>query len=192
MSNELDRLLSDLVIFKIKKSPIFERMEVMVKKRSILVSLFISIFIISACSNGNDAEKGAQENKREHRGMPMGEETASADILPKFLTGTSETVQTIYQAAAEHQELLEHMPCYCGCGEMGHQNNYDCFIQENKKNGAIVWDEHGVNCDVCLEIAAQSVVDYKNGKSMKEIRKEIDDKYKEGYAEPTPTPMPEA
>ena len=49
-----------------------------------------------------------------------------------------------------------------------------------------------MNCDVCLEIAAESMVEYQKGKSMLDIRKEIDEKYKEGYAKPTPTPMPEA
>ncbi|MGE8205068.1 PCYCGC motif-containing (lipo)protein [Heyndrickxia sp. NPDC080065] len=157
----------------------------MFRKRTVLYTLLVSIFFITACSNKND-ESIVDQNKKHP--MPMGEETAGADVLPKFLANTSETVQTIYQAAASHKELLEHMPCYCGCGEMGHQNNYDCFIQENKQNGAVVWDEHGVNCDVCLEIAAQSVVDFNKGKTIKEIRKEIDEKYKEGYAKPTPTP----
>lgn len=163
----------------------------MFRKKSLTLLFLVAIFFISACSTTDDNSKDTK-NKDASHSMPMGEETASADVLPKFLEGTSETVQTIYQAAASHQELLEHMPCYCGCGEMGHKNNYDCFIQENKKNGAIVWDEHGVNCDVCLEIAAQSMVEYQKGKSMKDIRLEIDDKYKEGYAKPTPTPMPEA
>ncbi|QQZ08355.1 PCYCGC motif-containing (lipo)protein [Heyndrickxia vini] len=164
----------------------------MYKDRKMLLLLFALILVLSACTSSKDGSKESHEKKTVEHTMPMGEETTSKDVLPTFLDNTSETVQTIYQAAASHQELLEHMPCYCGCGEMGHQSNYDCFIQENKKNGAVVWDEHGVNCDVCLEIAAQSIVDYNKGKSMKEIRKSIDEKYKEGYAKPTPTPMPEA
>ena len=36
--------------------------------------------------------------------MPV-EETASAAILPSFLDNSSETIQTIYQAAASHQEI---------------------------------------------------------------------------------------
>ncbi|MBU5211912.1 PCYCGC domain-containing protein [Heyndrickxia oleronia] len=162
----------------------------MFKKRVLIIPLIVVMFIISACSNSADESKEPKEKEVSHT-MPV-EETASAAILPSFIDNSSETIQTIYQAAASHQELLEHMPCYCGCGEMGHENNYDCFIQENKRNGAIVWDEHGVNCDVCLEIAAESMVEYQKGKSMLDIRKEIDEKYKEGYAKPTPTPMPEA
>ncbi|OYD55997.1 hypothetical protein CGZ90_19920, partial [Fictibacillus aquaticus] len=70
----------------------------------------------------------------------------------------------------------------------GHKNNYDCFVFENKKSGAIVWDDHGTKCGVCLEIAAKSVLDYSKGKSIKEIRNTIDETYKQGYAKPTPTP----
>ncbi|WP_426470434.1 PCYCGC motif-containing (lipo)protein, partial [Salmonella enterica] len=59
---------------------------------------------------------------------------------------------------------------------------------KNLKDGAIVWDDHATKCGVCLEIAATSIQDYKAGKSIKEIRKKIDEAYKNGYAEPTPTP----
>src|SRR5574337_1533424 len=34
-----------------------------------------------------------------------------------------------YRIAKEAPELLEQMPCYCGCGRMaGHQNNLDCYV----------------------------------------------------------------
>ena len=84
------------------------------------------------------------------------------------------------------------MPCYCGCGESaGHKSNLNCFIQEKREDGSIVWDDHGTRCLVCLEIAVQSAQLHKEGKSLKEIRQFIDDTYKEGYAKPTPTDMPE-
>ncbi len=59
---------------------------------------------------------------------------------------------------------------------------------ENKRDGKVVWDDHGTKCGVCLEIAAQSVSDLESGKSIKQIRQSIDEKYKSGYAKPTPTP----
>ncbi|PGN03224.1 PCYCGC motif-containing (lipo)protein [Priestia megaterium] len=133
--------------------------------------LIVSI-VSTACSSSNTSE-----------------ETASNEVLPEFLKDKPEEVQTIYANAAQNQELLENIPYYCGCGEStGDKNNYDCFIHENKRDGKVVWDDHGTKCGVCLEIAAQSVPDLEPGKSIKQIRQSIDEKYKSGYAKPTPTP----
>ena len=53
-------------------------------------------------------------------------------------------MKTIYLAVAQNPELLENIPCYCGCGEIvNHKYNYDCFIYENKWSGKVVWDDHG-------------------------------------------------
>ena len=94
-----------------------------------------------------------------------------------------------WQASAT--DIIKWMPCYCGCGESaGHGSNLNCFIDEIREDGSVVWDDHGTRCQVCLEIAVQSVKMTQEGKSLKEIREFIDENYKEGYAEPTDTPMP--
>lgn len=145
--------------------------------------------MIVGCSNTNSHEDPHDQHAEHQVLNDIREETTSIEVLPTFLTEKSENIQTIYQAASRHKELLENIPCYCGCGETAnHTSSYDCFVHENKEDGAIVWDDHGTKCGVCLEIAAQSIVDYQEGKSVKEIRSKIDDLYKEGYAEPTPTP----
>ena len=83
------------------------------------------------------------------------------------------------------------MPCYCGCGDAaGHESNLNCFIAEVREDGSILWDDHGTRCQVCVDIAVESVKLYQDGKTIKEIRHIIDEKYKEGYAKPTPTKMP--
>ncbi len=38
-----------------------------------------------------------------------------------------------YQIAKEIPEILAQLPCFCGCGAVGHENLLDCFV-----------DEHGV------------------------------------------------
>ncbi|MFY0758160.1 PCYCGC motif-containing (lipo)protein [Metabacillus dongyingensis] len=151
-------------------------------------------FLLSACADKPEEKKTASNevhaNHSEHSASgDIQEETKGLGTMPSFLSDKPEDMQLIYSAAAKNRKLLENIPCYCGCGESAnHKNNYDCFINENKENGAIVWDDHGTKCGVCLEIAAQSVLQLQEGKSIKEIRSEIDEKYKEGYAKPTPTP----
>jgi hypothetical protein len=160
------------------------------KFKVVLVSILLT-FIITACSgqsNGGDT-KEKHSNHQQHASNDIREETGSLSETPDFLRDKPENIQLIYLAAAQNKELLENIPCYCGCGEsVNHKNNYDCFVYENKENGAVVWDDHGTKCGVCLEIAAQSVLDYQEGKSIKDIRSKIDSMYKDGYAKPTSTP----
>ncbi|WP_042350157.1 PCYCGC domain-containing protein [Bacillus massiliogorillae] len=172
------------------------------KQSKILLSLFATvILILGACSKNEATEAtktGNQEQTENHdhtqhaANGDLQEETKSIETLPSFLKDKPEEMSTVYAAVAKNRKLLESMPCYCGCGESaGHKDNYDCFIFENKTDGSIVWDDHATRCKVCLEIAAESVVLYNNGKSAKEIRDIIDSKYKEGYLKPTPTPKPQ-
>ncbi|WNS73905.1 PCYCGC motif-containing (lipo)protein [Bacillus sp. DTU_2020_1000418_1_SI_GHA_SEK_038] len=151
--------------------------------------------LLSACSS--KLEESANSNKDEDihtyhaENGDLRELTNSNEVLPDFLNEKPEQMQIIYGAAAQHKNLLEAIPCYCGCSESGdHKDNYDCFVYENKQSGGVVWDDHGTRCGVCLDTAAESIIQYKDGKSIKEIRQYIDNKYKEGYAEPTPTPFP--
>ncbi len=119
------------------------------------------------------------------------EVTASTDILPTFLDDKPEEMRLVYQVAGTATDIIEWMPCYCGCGESaGYGSNINCFIDEVRKDGSVVWDDHGTRCRVCLEIAVLSVKMTQDGKSLKEVREFIDKNYKEGYAEPPDTPMP--
>lgn len=169
------------------------------KRKKMITALFASlIFIVAGCSSNSATEKKQEEPKHDETthyadNGDLQEETASAEKLPEFLNGKPEDMITIYSAAAKSKDLLESMPCYCGCGESGnHKSNYDCFVADNNKDGSVVWDDHGTRCGVCLEIAAESIVKFNNGESAKEVRDYIDEKYKQGFAKPTDTPMPKA
>ncbi|KHE72795.1 PCYCGC motif-containing (lipo)protein [Halobacillus sp. BBL2006] len=151
-----------------------------------IIGLILGSFL-TGCSSDNSEE--AEESHIEHVNGDLREETQDTDTLPAFLDDKNEDMQMLYTAASQNKDLLENIPCYCGCGDsVGHRSNYDCFIHENKQDGSIVWDDHATKCGVCLEIAAQSIVDHQDGKSIKQIRNDIDQTYEEDYAEPTPTP----
>lgn len=149
-------------------------------------SLIAIVLLLAACSSKEESHNG-----HEHVNGDIQEETASAEILPAFLNEQPENIRLTYQIAGQATELLEWIPCYCGCGESaGHRSNLNCFIKEVKEDGAVVWDDHGTRCLACLEIALQSAKMYKEGADLKEIRQTIDELYKEGYAQPTDTPFP--
>ncbi|MDM5153538.1 PCYCGC motif-containing (lipo)protein [Bacillus sp. DX1.1] len=161
-----------------------------------LFSLFvISSLILAGC--GTADKKQSSEPKEEHASHSqqgdIQETTKGVDTLPTFLEKLDPQMKEIYATAGKNADLLEWIPCYCGCGEsVGHKSNKNCFIHEIKSNGEVVWDSHATTCMNCLEIAAESASMQQKGKSTLEIRNYIDKKYKEGYAKPTPTPMPKA
>ena len=52
-----------------------------------------------------------------------------ATLSPELFTGQ---VAKVYRIAQEVPELLERMPCYCGCYvNPGHQNNLDCYTDRH-------------------------------------------------------------
>lgn len=52
-----------------------------------------------------------------------------ATLSPLLFTGQ---VARVYRIAQEVPELLERMPCYCGCYvNPGHRNNLDCYTDRH-------------------------------------------------------------
>ena len=52
-----------------------------------------------------------------------------ATLSPTLFTGEAAKA---YQIAQEVPELLERMPCYCGCYvKPGHKNNLDCYTDRH-------------------------------------------------------------
>ncbi|WP_050180649.1 PCYCGC motif-containing (lipo)protein [Domibacillus robiginosus] len=163
------------------------------KKKLAILIFGMSIPFAAAC--GQEATKDSDSHTAHTHTTANGdlqEVTASADTLPSFLDNKDDNMRAVYRAAAKHADVLDQMPCYCGCGESaGHRSNLNCFIAE--RNGdEITWDDHGTRCGVCLDIAATTAAMTEEGKSPSDIRSYIDHTYSEGYAEPTPTPLPGA
>ncbi|MCK0471161.1 PCYCGC domain-containing protein [Halalkalibacter sp. APA_J-10(15)] len=148
---------------------------------------FALAFLLLGCTDGEETEKASPHNGHQING-DLREETA-AEELPQFLDHYSDTIADIYSRAVHYEDVLVHIPCYCGCGEfVGHRHTYDCFIYEREEE-SVVWDDHGAKCGVCLEIAHMSMVLTDQGLSVDEIRQIVDDVYQQGYPEPTPTPV---
>jgi hypothetical protein len=104
-------------------------------------------------------------------------------------------VSAAYQFAAEHPEVLSYVPCFCGCQRAGHQGNADCFVKSRADNGDVIeWDDHGVDCAVCLDVATRSRQMYASGASVRDIRAAIDKEFGGLYptAEKMATPSPPA
>ena len=66
-----------------------------------------------------------------------------AGDLPAFAASESSLVQTAYRYAAAHPEVLQYIPCYCGCEMVGHRHNGDCYIHAAHADGTITFTSHG-------------------------------------------------
>lgn len=62
--------------------------------------------------------------------------------LPSWLQHRGPKVQRAYAQAVAHRDELQYIPCYCGCGNMGHAAVADCHIANVAADGSIIFDEH--------------------------------------------------
>ena len=103
-----------------------------------------------------------------------------------------EVITAAYRFAADHPEILSYVPCFCGCERSGHGANHDCFVKQRAENGDVVaWDEHGVECAVCIDVANRSRQMFESGASVRDIRAAIDKEFganAPGAHMPTPKP----
>jgi hypothetical protein len=69
------------------------------------------------------------------------EQRADSDSLahlPDYVQNAAPEVQIAYQFAVEHPEILQQIPCYCGCEKgLGHKHNLACYITAFNPDGSV-------------------------------------------------------
>ena len=130
--------------------------------------LFLSVIVVllstamSACSTQNQSS--------DLNMMPMSQMPAEVQSAPV-------TVQTAYQFAAANPDIMKNIPCYCGCGNVGHTSNYSCYVSGVDAKGAITFDHHALGCSLCVDITQDVMRMTREGKSPQEARAYIDANY---------------
>lgn len=119
---------------------------------------------------------------------PMEEAAAGAWAARPAYTNVSSRTAEAYAYALEHRSLVSYLPCYCGCGAMGHGSNLDCYF-EPRGDGEVVFEEHASYCDICVDITLRAKQLAATGTSLINIRSAIDAEF--GNAGPgTDTELP--
>ncbi|NSL50693.1 hypothetical protein HR057_02815 [Bacillus sp. P2(2020)] len=97
------------------------------------IAMIVLLFSLTAC---NSSEKESAQHSEEIK-MEYNLDTKEfSPVMTQF--GSKEELEA-YAFAAEHPEVLDYMPCYCGCYESdGHTNNTACFIDSINGNVAIL------------------------------------------------------
>jgi hypothetical protein len=79
---------------------------------------------------------------------PIGQSSADDALLawpaedrwPQQFHKASARIQENYRFAVANQDLLQWMPCFCGCREWGHTSNASCYVQEIRDDGSVLLD----------------------------------------------------
>src|SRR4026207_499154 len=66
----------------------------------------------------------------------------SMDQMPAEVQAAPVTVQEAYQFASANSDIMKNIPCYCGCGNVGHTSNYSCYVERQDDKGNFRWDSH--------------------------------------------------
>ena len=102
---------------------------------------------------------------------------ASMGDMPEEVKNAPVSVQQAYQFAVANAELMKQMPCYCGCGDIGHTSNYACYVADVDAQGNVTYDNHALGCSICVDITLDVMRMTRDGKSPVEIRAAIDATY---------------
>ena len=131
-----------------------------------LVSVaLVLILATTGCGGGSKEDSAAQLNM-----APLSEMPAEVQSAPP-------SVQQAYQFAVANPEILSEIPCYCGCGPMGHDSNHACYISGENTDGSPLFDGHALGCSICVDITQDTIRLLEQGKSVPEIRAYVDETY---------------
>ena len=141
-------------------------------RRSIFIILLSALLLsaLSACSSSNSGSSGSDVKGMENLKMaPMSD-------MPAEVKNASVSVQEAYRFAVANPEVLDQIPCYCGCGAMGHKSNRACYVKSDE-GGKITFDQHALGCSICVDITRDTMRMLAQGKTVKEIKASIDKTY---------------
>ena len=134
-----------------------------ISRKLLFVVMMIGIALASlpACSTQQEADLHMMRMDQ----MPM--EVQSAPI----------TVREAYQFASANPDVMKDIPCYCGCGNIGHTSNYACYVSHVDDKGNITFDNHALGCSICVDITQDVMRMLREGKSLPEARAYVDATY---------------
>ena len=144
-------------------------------RRSIsLLVIALVVLITAGC--------GGSEPITKETGLQM----ASIAEMPAEVQAAPVTVQRAYQFNVANPDIMTNIPCYCGCGSMGHTSNYDCYVAGENADGSIKYDTHALGCSICVDITQDTMRLLNEGQSVEQIKAYID----QTYAQYGPSNMP--
>lgn len=97
--------------------------------------------------------------------------------MPMDVQSAPVAVQEAYQFNTANPDIMQDIPCYCGCGDIGHTSNYDCYVSDVDAQGNITFENHALGCSICVDITQDVMRMLNDGKSPQDARAYIDATY---------------
>ncbi len=141
-----------------------------------LLPLLLLLAILAPLASGCSSQASAGD-EHTYQMAPLHQMPAEVQNAPR-------TVREAYQFAVLNPDVLGALPCYCGCGAMGHISNESCYVQERQADN-IVYDNHALGCQICVDITQDAMRMLDDGKSVDEIYTYVDETYSR-FGPPTP------
>jgi hypothetical protein len=136
------------------------------KIRKLLFLLLVMVLTTTAVSACSSSDSG---NVHLYM-LPM-------DKMPEEVQNAPVTVQEAYQFASINPDVMKDIPCYCGCGDIGHASNYECYVSNVDDQDNITFDNHALGCSICVDITQDVMRALRDGKSPQEARAYVDQTY---------------
>lgn len=127
----------------------------------VIVIILLALSGLGACST--DSAAGLEL-------MPLDQMPADVQMSPAV-------VQRAYQFSAANPHIMQEIPCYCGCGGIGHTSNYSCYVAGADEDGRLIFDNHALGCSICVDITQDTMRLLGQGKTVPEIKAYIDETY---------------
>jgi hypothetical protein len=102
---------------------------------------------------------------------------APMSAMPDKVKAAPAVTQQAYQFAVANPDVMKQIPCYCGCGGMGHTSNYMCYVSGVDANGKVTFDSHALGCSICVDITQDVMRMMRQGKSVSDMRAYVDQTY---------------
>ena len=134
-------------------------------RRTLLIIFLLSIAgtALAGCSSATSTE---------HE-VPM----APLSMMPDEVKSAAVVTQQAYQFAVANPDVMQGVPCYCGCGSMGHTSSYMCYVKSVEADGKVNFDSHAIGCSICVDITQDAMRLSKQGKSPQDIKAYVDKTY---------------
>jgi hypothetical protein len=159
----------------------------MIKRRFNLLTVFVLpvlLLVLAGCAiNEGAMQRLAPTPKAVQVELAM----APGSVLPGYAQEAEPRVRDAYRFAIANPDVMTKIPCYCGCGTMGHEHALDCFVKDVQPGGSIEFDNHAAGCGICVDITQDVMRLMRQGQPLKAIRAYVDAEYSQ-FAAPTNTP----
>lgn len=86
-------------------------------------------------------------------------------------------IKAAYAFAARRPDVLQSLPCFCGCARQGHRSNEACYVTGRSASGVPRWTDHAITCGMCVDITHDAIVMTADHQLVDAIRRAIEMKY---------------